>query len=245
MIEALTIYQLMFTAASIIIAYVVRGITGFGSGLFAIPLLALLLPLTIVVPMITLLDYIASISRSTQLRSDILWHDLWPLLPFTLSGIIAGLYIINSIDAIILQKSLGIFIILYALNNVLSIKPKAIYSRMWAIPIGGFGGFFGAVFGTGGGAFYVIYLMLRGLKKIQYQAMISCIFVIDGGVRLSGYLALGFYNLNTLTPVAFGIPLMAIGMYIGSHIQMNIRIEIFNFTINTLLTIVGIALLLK
>ncbi|MBU4500275.1 MAG: sulfite exporter TauE/SafE family protein, partial [Gammaproteobacteria bacterium] len=42
-------------------AYVIRGITGFGSGLVSVPLLALFLPLQFVVPLILLLDFTASI----------------------------------------------------------------------------------------------------------------------------------------------------------------------------------------
>ena len=39
-------------------AYFIRGITGFGSGLIAIPLLAHFLPLSFVVPMVLVLSHI-------------------------------------------------------------------------------------------------------------------------------------------------------------------------------------------
>ncbi len=49
------------TAAILLSAYFIRGITGFGSGLISVPLLALFLPLKFVVPLVLLLDFTASV----------------------------------------------------------------------------------------------------------------------------------------------------------------------------------------
>lgn len=47
----------------IFLAYLVRGLAGFGSGLFAVPLLALQFPIKLVVPVVVLLDYLGSIGQ--------------------------------------------------------------------------------------------------------------------------------------------------------------------------------------
>jgi len=47
---AMTAPDLAYAAAVLTVAYFVRGISGFGSGLIAVPLLALRFPLTQVVP---------------------------------------------------------------------------------------------------------------------------------------------------------------------------------------------------
>jgi uncharacterized membrane protein YfcA len=53
--------ELVMTAAPIIfLAYLVRGICGFGSGLIAIPVLSLMFPLKVAVPLVVMLDYLAS-----------------------------------------------------------------------------------------------------------------------------------------------------------------------------------------
>jgi uncharacterized membrane protein YfcA len=53
----------LFGLVTLLAAYLVRGIAGFGSGLIAIPLLALFLPLTLAVPLVVFLDYVASASH--------------------------------------------------------------------------------------------------------------------------------------------------------------------------------------
>ncbi len=68
-------------------AYFVRGIAGFGSALVASPLLAQFYPLTLVVPLVVVLDNSGSILQAWRHRAHIAWRDLWPLLPFSLVGI--------------------------------------------------------------------------------------------------------------------------------------------------------------
>ena len=57
----------------LLLAYFLRGITGFGSGLIAIPLLAHILPLTFVVPMVLVLDFVASIVLSSRKHMQVRW----------------------------------------------------------------------------------------------------------------------------------------------------------------------------
>ncbi|MCU7951464.1 MAG: sulfite exporter TauE/SafE family protein [gamma proteobacterium symbiont of Bathyaustriella thionipta] len=139
MLETLTNGQLISSFAIIIIAFTVRGITGFGSGLIAIPLLALMLPITVVVPLAGVLDYVAALAHGLKLRSEIRWQVILPLLPFSLLGVLLALYLFNTVDAQLLKHFLGGFIIIYALYTLLTIKPKTHSSLFWAIPGGTLG----------------------------------------------------------------------------------------------------------
>lgn len=244
MLASLSLAQLAYAATVIAVAYVVRGIAGFGSGLVSIPLLALILPLPVVVPTISVLDYLASITHGTRHRRAIRWRDLLPLLPFTLVGVLSALYLFKTVDADLLRRAFGVFIILYALYSLKAEKPVGGGSRLWAAPAGGLGGLIGTLFGTGG-PFYVIYMSLRGLEKTAFRATIATVFMIDGGARLTGYLASGFYSTRTLLLIASGLPIMATGLYVGGHIHTNITQKRFQQAIGLLLIGSGIALLIK
>ena len=74
----------------LLLAYFLRGITGFGSGLIAIPLLAHFLPLTFVVPMVLVLDFAASIVLSSHTRLLVRWDEIRWLLPTSIFGIVVG-----------------------------------------------------------------------------------------------------------------------------------------------------------
>ncbi|MGM0593844.1 MAG: sulfite exporter TauE/SafE family protein [Pseudomonadota bacterium] len=244
MLESLSALELSFATLIIVVAFFVRGIAGFGSGLIAIPLLAQMLPLSVVVPLVGLLDYLASTSHGARHRHAISWGDILPLLPFTLAGVLTALYLFHTVDAELLRRALGGFIILYALYTLLSSGPGFRGSRWWALPAGGLGGLIGTLFGTGG-PFYVIYLRLRHLEKTAFRATIAVVFLIDGGSRIVGYFLSGFYTGETMYLLAAAVPIMIVGMYIGGHIHTSITQRTFQRGIGFLLVGSGLALLLR
>lgn len=244
MFEQLTISQFLFAALILFVAFLVRGVAGFGSGLIAIPLLAQMLPLTIVVPLIGLLDYLASSSHGLRHRQGIVWRDIVPLLPFTLFGVGSALYLFKTLDGELLRTALGGFIVLYAFYSLLSKGSGTQGSRAWAAPAGVLGGLIGTLFGTGG-PFYVIYLRLRHLDKTAFRATIATIFLIDGSSRIIGYFFSGFYQLDTMLLLAAALPVMGVGMYIGGHIHTTISPRTFQQAIGVLLIGSGLALLLR
>lgn len=250
MLENITLEQtgmdpvlLLYPAVVIFFAYIIRGIAGFGSALIAVPLLALLLPLTIVVPLVVFLDYVSSALHGVRHRESIQWTDIWPLLPFSLVGIGISLYLMNTIEPSSLTIALGVFVILFSIYQLLPIDfCKA--SRITAAPAGFFGGFFGTMFGTGGPC-YVIYLNLRKLDKTAFRASFASIFLIDGAIRLLGYTSKGFYNLETLMYLLLAAPIAGLGLYFGGNIHTSLGREAFIKLISVLLLGSGTALLTK
>ncbi|MEO5342882.1 MAG: sulfite exporter TauE/SafE family protein [Gammaproteobacteria bacterium SHHR-1] len=244
MLETLSTPQWSAAAAIVALAYFVRGITGFGSGLIAIPLLALMLPLPLVVPLIGLLDYIASAAHGVKHREAIVWRELLPLLPFTLIGVGLALYLFKTLDAVLLSRVLGGFVLLYALYSLLGREPSGQGSRLWSPLAGGLGGLVGTLFGTGG-PFYVIYLHFRGLHKSAFRATIATIFLLDGASRIIGYSLSGLYNRDSLLGVLIGLPLMLLTLWLGGRVHVNLSQQTFRKAIGILLIGAGLALILR
>ena len=242
MLETLSPIQLISAFVILIIAFIVRGITGFGSALIAIPLLALMLPISIVVPLVGALDYISSLTHVLKLRKEIGWKQIVLILPFTLLGILLALYLFNTIDAQLLTKFLGGFIFSYALYTLLPIKPHTHSSYLWAIPGGIFGGLISALFGTGG-PFYVIYFQLQGLGKTAFRASIATLLFLDGSVRIIAYSYNGFYTVNTLILIGISLPVITLAMTIGGHIHTSISHQTIQKGMGILLLFSGSALM--
>ena len=239
-----SLHDFVFLLPIVALAYIMRGITGFGSALIAVPLLAFSLPLNIVVPLIILLDYIATVGHGIHQRKFIQWSYIFPLLPSMLFGIICALYIFSEFKLENIKSVLGIFILLYALYNLTINKPHQHPSRLWSIPAGFLGGTVGTLFGTGG-PFHVIYLQLQGLDKTTFRATLTSIFFVDGGLRLIGFTFSGHYQEKTLILALFSLPVMIISLYIGEHIHTNIQPRTFQKAISCLLIVSGIGLLLS
>lgn len=233
----------LFAAAVLFIAYTVRGIAGFGSGLISVPLLALFFPLQIVVPIIVLLDYVGSASQGLKNRKVIAWREQLPLIPFTFVGVGVGLSLLQTLNSATLAQALGVFIIVYAVYQLLPL-PELRGSRLFAIPGGTLGGLIGTVFGAGG-PFYIIYLGLRGLDKGALRATFAANFLIDGGIRLGGYALFGFFDQTALIYIAVSLPIIAIALFLGGRVHSTLSPKLFTRLISLLLMVSGVALLFK
>ncbi len=235
--------SLLFPASVLFFAYLVRGVAGFGSALIAVPLLALTMPLTVVVPLVVFLDYLGSASQGINNRDSIHWNEILPLLPFSLIGVAISLYVMESVRPEMLSVALGGFIILFAVYQLLPMNLGRA-SRRIAVPAGFFGGFVGTLFGTGG-PFYVIYLNLRHLDKNAFRATFAAIFLIDGAMRLGGYAVKGFYTAEMLAYMAFAVPVAGLGLFFGGKIHTALGRDTFVRLISVLLLGSGTALLMK
>lgn len=247
--DTLGVLELIAASLFVMIAYAVRGTAGFGGQTVAVPLLTLLMPITIVVAAITVLTVASSLVHWLEDSRRIAWGEIARLLPFTLLGVIAGLYLFDLFDPHILTKALGIFVILYACFALLTAsKPVAAPARILR-PLGPLlsaaAGAIGTVFGGGAGPLYVIYLNSLRLEKDVFRVTITTILTFQAFVRVAGYVHLGFYDRPAFYLIALGFPMMLIGAWLGHRIAGRIDQRRFNLAVGALLMAIGAGLFLK
>jgi uncharacterized membrane protein YfcA len=229
----------------LLLAYLLRGITGFGSGLIAIPLLAHILPLTFVVPMVLVLDFAASIVLSSRKHMQVRWDEVRPLLPPSVIGILLGSFLLISLPREPLLVSLGLFVIFFGLRYVFNVHSEKPISRWWSVPTGLSGGLIGAMFGTGGPP-YVVYLSHRLHDKTQLRGTLSGLFLLDGAFRIVTFLSLGLLlQADMFTALLMGLPVTGIGLYLGNKVHLGITHRQQLAVIGCLLLLSGGSLLWK
>jgi uncharacterized membrane protein YfcA len=226
-------------------AYFVRGITGFGSGLIAVPLLALSHPLTLVVPLVLALDFTASLVLGGVNRRNADWKEVGRLLPFGIAGACIGVFALLKLPAAPVLCALGVYTMFFGFRNIFGLASDAKVSGAWAAPAGIVGGSVGALFGASGPP-YIIYLRRRLQDQSTVRATFSSLFVIDGGFRLAVFLAVGllldaqFQHLYALSLVP-----LAIGLYSGNKVHLDITSEAMLKVVGGLLVISGALLFVK
>jgi uncharacterized membrane protein YfcA len=67
-IDLIGFIQVVVAISAIVIAYTIKGLSGFGAGLIAIPVLSFVLPVIIAVPVVSLLSCDANLILSVKLR---------------------------------------------------------------------------------------------------------------------------------------------------------------------------------
>lgn len=245
MIEHLAAVHVAAATVILATAYFIRGITGFGSGLISVPLLALFLPLQFVVPLVLLLDFTASMVIGGFNFTRVRWSEIRLLVPFSIVGVIAGTYLLIHLPPEPMLIALGLLVLVFGLRNLLNLHGHKPVSRIWAAPAGVAGGTVGALFGTGGPP-YVIYLNHRLQDKSDLRATFSALFFAEGAVRIASFLVAGLL----LTPeiwLAFGLalPLMLGALYVGGRIHIGLSAAQMTRLVGLLLLGSGVTLLIK
>ncbi len=226
-------------------AYFIRGITGFGSGLISVPLLALSQPLQFAIPLVLALDFTASVVLGSTNNKKANWGEIRILLPAGMIGACIGAYALLTLPTTPVLLTLGAFTMFFGFRNIFGLQPVGQLSRAWAIPAGLAGGGAGALFGTGGPP-YIMYLTRRLLDKGEVRATFSWLFAIEGGFRLAIFLFAGLL-LDTKLQIAYvlGLIPVAAGLYIGNKVHLDITSEGMLRVVGALLVLSGLLLFLK
>jgi hypothetical protein len=232
-------------AAILLAAYFIRGITGFGSGLVAVPLLALFLPLQFVVPLVLLLDFTASLLIGGLHFKRVQWGEIGVLIPFGIIGVVLGTSLLVNLPPEPMLVALAAFVFAFAVRSVLNLHGDQPVSRGWAVPASLAGGTVGGLFGTGGPP-YVIYLSHRIRDKSELRATLSALFFTEGLTRIASFLVAGLL----VTPrvwVAYivALPLVLGALYLGGHVHVSLSREQMTRLVGVLLLVSSASLLLK
>src|SRR5258705_13953643 len=131
-------------------AYFIRGITGFGSGLISVPLLALSQPLQFAIPLVLALDFTASVVLGSTNNKKANWGEIKILLPAGMVGACVGAYALLTLPTTPVLLTLGAFTMFFGFRNIFGLQPEGQLSRAWAVPAGLAGGRAGGLFRTGG-----------------------------------------------------------------------------------------------
>jgi len=225
-------------------AYVVFGISGFGSTLVAVPLLAHLFPLKFVVPFFVILDCIGALNMGLRLRADVMRSELATLLPFMLLGSLAGVYLLVQVSPELLIGGLGLFVLFFGVSYVVKRGRGFPLPRWAAAPIGTFGGATSAMFGIGG-PIYVFYLTGRKAEPEQIRATMPMIFMFTTVARIVLFIAAGLYSPAALATALALLPVMALGIWTGHHLHLNLSRDTVIRVMGGLLVVSGLSLLLR
>jgi uncharacterized protein len=226
-------------------AYFIRGITGFGSALISVPLLALSQPLQFVIPLVLALDFTASLVLGSTNSKKANWTEIKILLPAGMIGACIGAFALLRLPTQPVLLALGAFTVFFGFRNIFGLQPAGRLSRSWAIPAGLAGGGAGALFGAGSPP-YIIYLTRRLIDKGEVRATFSWLIAIDGGFRLGLFLIAGLLLEPKLQlAYALGLCPMALGLYMGNKVHMDITSEGMLRVVGTLLVLSGLMLFLK
>lgn len=240
-------FSIVLAACIVLSAFFIFGVSGFGSSIVAVPLLVQMYPLKVVVPMMVLFDICASLYVGKKSYGDANINELKWLFPFSLMGMVLGIFLLVSAPSEPLLFVLGAFA---AINGVRVLMQRNVESRRpinkwWAAPFGFFGGTFTALFATGGPV-YVSYLGLRINNPTALRATMAFAIFMLTFLRLTLMLVTGLILSWPVIGLAICLmPIAFMGIWSGAHVHTRLSNTAMRLAYGSILVFSGVMLLVR
>lgn len=234
----------LYPAIVLGLGYLVLGITGFGSALVTVPLLAWIWPLPEVVVLAILLDIPASILHGGLNFRQVRWNALNAMLPGMAVGSVVGLWLLGQLDKRWPLFVLGIYIAIVGLRALrVAATPTTTTASRWGYHAGSTVlGVVEVMFATAGPV--VLALLQRRLPNVaEIRATVPVVMVVAGSVAIA-VLAISdqVNSAQTFERWIIGLPIAALGVLIGNRLAKQIPAVIMKRTIAVLLIASGLSL---
>jgi uncharacterized protein len=222
----------------------VQGLSGFGSVLLSLPLLALFLDVKTAIPLVALLAVALTIFLLVQLREHWDWKKIYPLCLGSLPGAPVGVWFLNHTETQLIQWTVGAVLIAYALHSLL-LKPAArLMAPVWAYLFGFAAGCLGGAISASGPP-VIIYTSLQPWNKDQIKVTLQGFFLISGIVVVFFQAMGGLVTGMVLWYFLAALPLLLFGTWVGSFLYGRIREETYRSLLLVLMGLLGLLMLFK
>ena len=233
---------LLIAVIGVFAASVLRGFTGFGFGLAAVPLLSLALPPTRVVPFVTVLQVLVGLSglRSAWPITD--WRAVLGLGPGLLLGIPIGLAALTTVPPNGVRLAIGVLIAasVVVLWRRVSLPPRP--SRLVTGAAGLVSGMMNGLASMGGPP-VVIYLLASSREAVVVRASSIVYFLFAAIVTVIPMALRGLVDREVLVWSVASIPVLLLGSALGGWAFHHARPQYHRLTILVVLSLLAVALI--
>jgi len=227
-------------------ATLIRSAFGFGEAMFAVPLLALCIPIQVAVPLAVLVSITISAVVVIQDWRHIHLRSAGWLVFATLFGLPFGLLLLVRAPEHLIKAGLGILIVLFALfclGGSVRLRLER-DSRIWLLVSGFCAGVLGGAYGMNGPPL-VIYGSLRGWTAQHFRATMHAYFLPASSLVMCGYLSAGLWTPVVTHDYLVCLPAMIPAVFLGRAINHRLSAAAFSRYVYLGLGAIGLALLVQ
>jgi uncharacterized membrane protein YfcA len=230
---------------SVLVGYLVLGLTGFGSALVIVPLLAWQWPLPEVVALTLMLDLPASLMHSGLNWRQVQWPELRRLLPGMVVGTVLGLWLSHHLSSRWPLLALGVYVAAVGLRALRARQGHQPLSERWAAVYGMGIGVVEMLFGTAGPV-VVAWLTRRLPDPHEIRATIPMVMAVAVLTVLAGMAVDGRLSQPALWQrwLLLIVPALA-GVWLGHRLAHRVPVARLRQMICALLVVSGSVLAAK
>ncbi len=240
----LNLFSLIVTVTSVFVAGIIRGYSGFGFAMVAVTSISIVLPPAHVVPIVLILEVLASIRLVPQVWKDIDWYSLRWLLAGSLFASPFGVYLLANVPAVQMRISISLLVLIAAILLMRGWAWKRMPGRSLILTTGVACGILNGAAAIGGPPVILLYLSSPAGVTVSRASIIAYFLGIDA-MSLAMASIQGLTTSNTLLMTAICLLPLLIGIAVGSRMFIKIDKDSFRHHVLILLIILSIAGLLR
>lgn len=229
-------------AGTAFLAAFAQGVTGFGSALVAMPLLALVLEVHATAALVALLSLAVNLALLWPARRELPWRPVAPLLAGSFVGVPVGVLFLAGADPRLARGLLGAVLIAASAALLGTRRVRLGPGPVPALAAGALAGVLGGAFNANGPV-AAIYVAARGWEKRETHAALQMYFLASGLWVAALHGAAGFTSRGVLIAAAAALPFLAAGSLAGWAVHRRIDEDRYRRLLLLVLVAVGAALL--
>lgn len=238
----MTATMLLVAAAGFVAGGFVKGTTGMGLPLVAVPVATLIVPVPVAVSLMTVPILLTNLWQGRGWRTII--RRVWPLLAVQPFAMVAGVAVLAWANPKIVTGMLGaltiLFVVLVRYQPHWRMTPP---HERWVAPLmgacSGFSGGVSSFFGTP----IALYLFLLKLEKDDFVSAIGVTYAYGAITLIVVLSAFGLLGQQLLFWSAVATPVAFVGMWLGRMVRDRLNTETFRKVVLTVLFVAGLNLI--
>ncbi len=228
------------------LATIIRSTFGFGEALFAVPLLALRIPLTVAAPLAVLVSITIAVIVVIQDWRHIHLPSVGGLLGSTVLGIPVGLVLLKIGNPHIVKAALALILISF---SVYSLRGRTLLtlqrdSKRWLLACGFCAGVLGGAYGMNGPPL-VLYGAMRRWSAQQFRATLQGYFLPASVIGMAGYWFAGLWTPAVTHDYLWSLPVILPAIWLGRILNRRMHGDLFLKYVYLGLATVGCVLLVQ
>lgn len=168
------------------------------------------------------------------------------MLPAAVVGIVMGILLLATLPDLVLRRLLGLFSLVAVLYKLASDSlPRLAYQpRDWHGYLAGWASGFSSALANAGAPPFTAYLLLQRVTPTAFIGTSILFFALVNLVKLPGFLAAHVLDLRQLLEVAWVVPVIPLGVWLGRRALLWIDAQTFERFMLFLLFLAALSLLL-
>jgi uncharacterized membrane protein YfcA len=171
------------------------------------------------------------------------------LLPGTIVGVVIGSLLLPLLTPQLLRTGIGLIVLTYCLYKVIEprIRKDIEHSteRPWYAPLFGTGTGLASTVANAGGPIVSVYFLIAHLTPMEFIGTSAPYYLLLNAMKIPGFLLAGVMRPAVLLQIAWAIPLVPLGVWIGRILIQRWQPQTFERVILILLAVTALFLLLR